>query len=126
MDSLTDRPRGSQSGFLERHPQMEGEIIALAWLQIRASEGELDVALNDVATYETATARSASYLVILKERGFEAAAQWLSDTKIDPADLDDAAFLKHLVQSHEHGQEIEALEMGSEKQIIFACIGVPL
>ena len=102
---------GEARVILERHPQMKGEIIALAWLQIRASEGELDVALNDVAIYKTATARSASYLVILKERGFEAAAQWLSDTKIDPADLDDAAFLKHLVQSHEHGQEIEALAM---------------
>ena len=102
---------GEARVILERHPQMEGEIIALAWLRVRASEGELFVALNDVATYETTAARSASYLVILKERGFEAAVQWLSDTKIDPADLDDAAFLNHLVQSHEHKHEIKALEM---------------
>ena len=100
--------------ILERQPQMEGEIIALAWLQIRATEGELDVALNEVAIYDTATTRSASYLVILKERGFEAASQWLSDTKIDPADLDDAALLEHLVHSHEHGQEKEALEMARQ------------
>ena len=104
--------------ILERQTQIEGEIIALAWLRIRASEGELDVALSDVAIYDTVTARSASYLVILKERGFEAASQWLYDAKINPADLDDAAFLECLVQTHKHGQEQAALEMALQTENI--------
>lgn len=99
------------SSFLSRHNEFYGELVALAHFRIRAAKGDLDLALNDIARYNTPTTRGAAYLAFFHDRGAEEANEWLASTDTKPFDLDDAALVQHLGSLHKEDQQEAALEL---------------